>query len=554
MPRKKYAPEEIVAKLRQVDVLISLGQNIADAIRQIGVSEVTYYRWRREYRGLKTEHVKHLQELETENTRLRKAVSGLTLDKLTNVPSLVKTRRDADIRGCQFPTRNRPKRSARAQLDDLLAHGSGKMRPRRIDLAFYLARENQELAKIERTAIILMSHIYQRKHKSNKLITLIPTQDRKAFVTNIAPALDHKSACYRIRALVLTYCMIGIPIPLIAHFLVKSRYKIQRLIQRYCSGEIVALLTRPSKVIKKSERKDLRDRLFAIMHAPPMDYDINRTTWTIKLLKNILLKEGTHVGANTLSAIIRAEGYHFRKTRAVLTSTDPNYREKMKRITRILRRLGPDDRFFSVDEYGPFSVRQHGGRRRVRRGEYPTIPQYQQSLGYLIATAALELSTNQVTHFFSKKKDTEEMITLMRRLIEQYSGCRRVYFSWDAASWHSSKKFLAEVRRVNKPEYRNANQTPMVKLAPLPCRAQFLNVIESVFNGMSIAIIHNSDYESVDAAKAAIDRYFGERNSYFKQNPKRAGNKIWGGELVPSKFSESNNCKNPKLMNLSNVR
>jgi hypothetical protein len=61
------------------------------------------------------------------------------------------------------------------------------------------------------------------------------------------------------------------------------------------------------------------------------------------------------------------------------------------------------------------------------------------------------------------------------------------------------------------------NQTPMVKLAPLPCRAQFLNVIESVFNGMSVSIIHNSDYESVDTAKAAIDRYFRERNKYFKK-------------------------------------
>ena len=135
------------------------------------------------------------------------------------------------------------------------------------------------------------------------------------------------------------------------------------------------------------------------------------------------------------------------------------------------------------------------------------------------------------------------MITLMYTLIQKYSGCRRLYFSWDAASWHSSKKFLAEVHRVNKLEYRNANHTPMVKLAPLPCRAQFLNVIESVFNGMSIAVIHNSNYESVDAAKAAIDRYFLERNGYFKENPKRAGNKIWGDELVPSKFSESNNCK-----------
>jgi putative transposase len=82
MPRKRYTPEEIVAKLRQVDVLVSQGQNIADAIRQIGVSEVSYYRWRQEYGGLKTEQVKRLKELETENTRLRKAVSDLTLDKL----------------------------------------------------------------------------------------------------------------------------------------------------------------------------------------------------------------------------------------------------------------------------------------------------------------------------------------------------------------------------------------------------------------------------------------------------------------------------------------
>jgi len=428
------------------------------------------------------------------------------------------------------------------------------MLPKQIDRIFYLAQENQELARIERTLIIRMAHIFQRRHKQNDIATLIPKHDRKAFLTNIAPALNHKSLCYRTRALALTYYLLGVQIPLIAEFLVKSQHAIREFVRRYRSGDFMRLLNRPSKGIKKSERKDLRDRLFAIMHAPPMDYDVNRTTWTIDLLKKMLRNEGVIVGSNTLSKMIRSEGYHFRKTREVLTSNDPDYREKMKRITRILRRLGPNDRFFSVDEYGPFSLRRHGGRRRVRRGEYPTIPQYQKSLGYLIVTAALELSKNQVTHFFSKKKDTEEMITLLRTLIDQYSGCRRVYFSWDAASWHSSKRFLAEVRRVNKLEYRKTNQTPMVKLAPLPCRAQFLNVIESVFNGMSISIIHNSDYESVDAAKAAIDRYFRERNSYFKESPKRAGNKIWGDELVPSKFSESNNCKNPKLMRLANVR
>ena len=82
MPRRRYKPEEIVAKLRQVDVLVSQGTRMADAIRQIGVSEVTFYRWRQEFGGLKTDQVKRLKELELENGRLRKVVSDLTLDKL----------------------------------------------------------------------------------------------------------------------------------------------------------------------------------------------------------------------------------------------------------------------------------------------------------------------------------------------------------------------------------------------------------------------------------------------------------------------------------------
>ena len=82
MPRKRHQPEEIVAKLRQVDVLTSQGRSVADAVRSIGVTEVTYYRWRQEYGGLKSDQVKRLKALETENGRLRKAISDLTLDKL----------------------------------------------------------------------------------------------------------------------------------------------------------------------------------------------------------------------------------------------------------------------------------------------------------------------------------------------------------------------------------------------------------------------------------------------------------------------------------------
>ena len=82
MPRKHHKPEEIVAKLRQVDVLTSQGKSVADAIGAIGVTEVTYYRWRHEYGGLRSDQVKRMKDLEAENTRLRRAVSDLTLDKM----------------------------------------------------------------------------------------------------------------------------------------------------------------------------------------------------------------------------------------------------------------------------------------------------------------------------------------------------------------------------------------------------------------------------------------------------------------------------------------
>ena len=82
MAKRAYKPEEIVSKLRQVDVLHSQGMSMADAIRQMGVSEVTFYRWRKEYGGMKADQLKRLKELEKENERLRRVVSDLTLDKL----------------------------------------------------------------------------------------------------------------------------------------------------------------------------------------------------------------------------------------------------------------------------------------------------------------------------------------------------------------------------------------------------------------------------------------------------------------------------------------
>ena len=82
MAQKKHKPEEIVSKLRQVDVLVSQGRPVAEAIRAIGVTAFTYYRWRKEYGGLGMDQARRLKELETENARLKRAVADLTLDNL----------------------------------------------------------------------------------------------------------------------------------------------------------------------------------------------------------------------------------------------------------------------------------------------------------------------------------------------------------------------------------------------------------------------------------------------------------------------------------------
>jgi len=82
MARKRYKPEEVIAKLREAEVLLSQGQTTSQAVRSLGITEQTYYRWRKEYGGLKVDQAKRLKDLEKENGRLRKAVSNLTLDKL----------------------------------------------------------------------------------------------------------------------------------------------------------------------------------------------------------------------------------------------------------------------------------------------------------------------------------------------------------------------------------------------------------------------------------------------------------------------------------------
>jgi hypothetical protein len=293
----------------------------------------------------------------------------------------------------------------------------------------------------------------------------------------------------------------------------------------------------------KYDEEIFKETVFSILHSPPKDFGFNRASWRLPDIHSAMIAKGLPLGRNYISKIIKNAGYRFRSAKKVLTSTDPNYKEKLKQITGILSKLKKDEKFFSIDEFGPFSIKIQGGKSYVPPGKARVVPQIQKSKGFLIITAALELSTNQICHFYSRKKDTEEMIKLLELLVSKYSNQKRIFFSWDAASWHASKKFNQRVDEHNK-----SKKTPKVKLAPLPACAQFLNVIESVFSGMAKAIIHNSDYQTVNECMEAIDKYFKDRNKFYTENPKRAGNKIWGSERVQPKFSESNNCKDPQYL------
>jgi transposase len=405
--------------------------------------------------------------------------------------------------------------------------------------------ENRELRIKERRLLLFMmrfalgyvSHDELRRH----LLSKISAEELAALYAH----MTGKSHRKRVRALIIIFSLYGISRNSITDGLSTHFRTVKRCILAFRRSAVDAVFPRQKRVIKWADPK-CKEALFAILHSPPKDHGFNRTTWRGKDLATVMARRGMPIGKDRVGTFIRDAGYRFMKAREVLTSNDPHYREKVDHIHRILASLKPRERFFSIDEFGPFAVKQQGGRRLVGPGEYPTIPQFQISKGCLIVTAALELSTNQVTHFYSKGKNTDEMIKLLEVLLTKYRDCTRLYFSWDAAGWHASKRFVKKVEEINSRKYRRECRTPAVEIVPLPARAQFLNVIESIFGGLAVSVIHNSDYASVDEAKAAIDRYFVERNLHFQKNPRRAGNKIWGKERVASSFNEGQNCKNPR--------
>ena len=175
----------------------------------------------------------------------------------------------------------------------------------------------------------------------------------------------------------------------------RERTRLSRSLQGEPSGP---------KYVKLTDRDCLKEAVFKLLHSPPSDHGFNRTTWKVDELQQAVKKMGLTLGKQAISGIIKKAGYRWLKAKKVLTSRDPDYRAKLDNIQRILGNLATNEGFFSIDEYGPFAVKRRQGRQLVAPGEVATVPQWQKSKGVLIMTAALELSTNQITHFYSEKK------------------------------------------------------------------------------------------------------------------------------------------------------
>jgi transposase len=283
----------------------------------------------------------------------------------------------------------------------------------------------------------------------------------------------------------------------------------------------------PGRERRAAVREQKARRILEIVHAKPNAYGINRSSWNRSSIARAYEQEHNEtISVEYAGELLRRFGYAIRKARKVLTSPDPNYREKVELLLNTLQNLKPGELFFFVDELGPLRVKKYGGRALVRKNEVLKYPQEQAHRGIIIMAGALSATTNQVTWVYGRAKDTTAMIDLMELLYNQYFSAPKLYVTWDAASWHKSAKLVEWLDAFNA-KTKRINEGPPIELVPLPTSSQFLDVIEAVFSGMKRAVVHHSDYRDVAEMKKAISLHFTERNAHFRENPRRAGKQIW---------------------------
>jgi transposase len=195
-------------------------------------------------------------------------------------------------------------------------------------------------------------------------------------VEDLIPKLVSESNDPRKKILVVLAHQQGFSIKAITRHLGISRNAVRGYLSLYAEGGATALLGKRRSATRKADGEEFKRALFGLLHEPPALSGFNRTTWRMADLQAALRQRGNPACASVIREAIRKAGYRWRSAKVVLTSNDPNYYEKLERIQTILSNLGADERFFSIDEFGPFAIKAKPGRLLAEPGCNPSVPQW----------------------------------------------------------------------------------------------------------------------------------------------------------------------------------
>jgi transposase len=195
----------------------------------------------------------------------------------------------------------------------------------------------------------------------------------------------------RNRALAVLAREKGFSITDVCGFLDLSKASVLKYCRRYHEGGAALLMAGKIVAATKFDKECNKQAVFSLLHAPPSAYGVNRTTWRMADLQEVLRRQGLPLCKDVIRTIFKEAGYKWRSARVVLTSRDPEYRPKVEAIKKLLSELAQDEAFFSIDEYGPFAVKKKGGVKRVPPGQEYVVPQWQKSKGWMILTVPPQL-------------------------------------------------------------------------------------------------------------------------------------------------------------------
>jgi gas vesicle protein len=250
-----------------------------------------------------------------------------------------------------------------------------------------------------------VSEFLRSAHQGILGISDLPT-DAQAHesIHEILTSCRSGTLAHRNKALLALAVVCGLRLGYVSKYPIASCASLYRWRDTFLKEGYHGLMKPISRENQRFQDKMVTSVVFKTLHEPPELHGFHRTNWRQIDLHAALKNIGTHISIWTLRRVIRARSYQWRKAKIVLTSNDPEYRSKIDKIKQILGSLADDECFFSIDEYGPFNIRLMPGKKLCAPDEFPTVPQWQKRRSKLILTGALELRTNQITHFYSEAK------------------------------------------------------------------------------------------------------------------------------------------------------